>query len=153
MAVLVLEYSRVLAEVDVVLNHFPQKLLEKIPSNLIESIKENKNKNYVFKYDEDKSLVEQKISEDAKNLISAIYFRYICNDEKKSELIEICKENELKKKNEKSNLNSILEKKSNSIDEVKIEEKKLEENKAIIVVNYKWYQKILNKLKSLFKTK
>lgn len=152
MAVLVLEYSRVLAEVDVVLNHFPQKLLEKVPSNLINSIKENKNKNYVFKYDEDKSLVEQKISEDAKNLISAIYFRYICDDEKKSQLIEIFKVNELKKNDEKiknNNLNSIIYEKK----EIEVENKRVEKSESIVEVKDKWYKKIINKIKGLFKIK
>lgn len=151
MTVLLLEYSRVLSEVDVILNQFPSELLEKIPSNLLNTIKENKHKSYMFNYDKNKSLIEQKISEKAKDLISAIYLRYICGEEEKKELIEICKQNDFKNK-EKNILDTRVTKKVEIKNEVCDDVKKTEENNSL-VVEEKWYKRFINLIKKIFRFK
>ena len=57
-------YKKRLVEVDEVLDHLSEENLSKIPLEIRQAIKENKDKNYVWKYDETKELKDQGLSKD-----------------------------------------------------------------------------------------
>ena len=57
-------------------------LRDKIPNEMMLFLYANKNDNHNFLYDETKSLLDQKILPETKQLISIIYHDYICEDEK-----------------------------------------------------------------------
>ena len=91
------DYAKVFTEVDEILSYLPEELLSKLPARLKNEIKNNKDTEYEFKYNEKKELMNQDIYEQTKDFISLIYIMYICNKTEKRELLEACKENERKK--------------------------------------------------------
>lgn len=103
--------GKVLVEVDVVLSYVPKKDLEKIPEEIRKSIKENKDKNYIWKYDESKSLKEQNLSKDSLALLAYLNTEYMLNPEQKKLMNKIYRFNEIalekeKKKRFKSSSNT-----------------------------------------------
>jgi hypothetical protein len=77
------------------LAYFDEEMIENIPSDLLSSITElaanSKKKYYV---DFNKPLMEQNMSEECKDFISAIYYMSIANDIEKNEIIETWYNNE-----------------------------------------------------------
>lgn len=91
-----LEISDVAKETITVLNYFNTEFVSKIPSNVLEGLKEVANKSSLtFNIKQNKKLAEQKISEETKDLISLIYYSYIATEEQKKELKKTWNENEL----------------------------------------------------------
>ena len=144
-----LNMPNVLSQVYSVLQYLPDELLTKIPDQIRENIFNLKSTSYNFEYDETKELVEQDIFEESKDMISALYLTYMCGQEKKNELLEVCKQNDKTSKlYEKYNYEDIFEKnqKQNDVAEdiEDIEDLKLVEVKENIFV------RIINWIKELF---
>ncbi len=47
------KYNEACSEVSVILNHLDEEEYSKIPSEVIEAIEKNKNKDHVFEFDEE----------------------------------------------------------------------------------------------------
>lgn len=147
------DYSIVFAEVDEIFKYMSDELLKKIPAKLKEGIEEYKNQEYIFEYDRTKSLQEQNILEETKDFVSAIYLSYLCTKDEKERIEKICKENELKKVS-KNEISFDFVKNTDKVDESNITVDN-SQNTNLPSVNYneKWYEKIINKIKSFFKPK
>ncbi len=109
------ELNDIANETLVVLNHFELKLINQIPQRVINYLKElaikSKKK---YKIDENKSLANQNISEQSKDLISYIYYKYIADEEKKKEILKKWDKNEIeyiKELNKKYNYDQLFNKK------------------------------------------
>lgn len=76
-------YGKRFVEVDEILNRMSQKDFNKIPREIINLIRENKDINYRWKYDDSKSLKEQKIHKDTINILSYINTEFILEDEQR----------------------------------------------------------------------
>ena len=72
MIYILIEYEKCLVEVDEVLNHLCEEDLKKIPEDILKSIKEHKDKEYTWKYDESKELKERKFSRNTVVILSYI---------------------------------------------------------------------------------
>ena len=59
-----IDYNKRLVEVDEVLKYLSEEDLAKIPDDIRQLIKENKDKDYVWKYDETKPLKDQNLNRD-----------------------------------------------------------------------------------------
>ena len=79
-----IEYSKRLVEVDEILKHLSKDNYIKIPKEIINYIKTNKDVEYVWKYDSSKKLKEQKVSDDTIAILSYLNMEYLLNDEQKS---------------------------------------------------------------------
>ncbi len=90
------DYKKRLVEVDEILNHLSEEDYNKIPKELIQAIKENKDTNYHWEYDEEKSLKDQGLSRDTIILISYINMEYLLNDDQKEFIEYIHKTNRKK---------------------------------------------------------
>ena len=77
------DYGKRFVEVDEILNRIPQKDFNKIPREIINLIRENKDVNYIWKYDDSKSLKEQKIYKDTINILSYINTNFILEKEQR----------------------------------------------------------------------
>jgi len=64
------DYNKRLVEVDEVLNYLSDEDLLKIPEDIRQAIKENKDKEYVWKYDVTKELKDQKLNRDTIIILS-----------------------------------------------------------------------------------
>ena len=114
-----------------------------------------KDKNYNFELDKTKTLDEQKLLNETKQYLSAIYIIYCCDREEQNRLINICKEND-KKEDEKHNISNIFKEKQDKIKD-KIKEEKLDNNEDIkelqVIPKTKWYERIINIIKKFFTRK
>lgn len=75
-----------LSELDVLLNYIDAEEWLKIPDEIIFYIKDNKNKDYNWEYDETKSLENQNLSKDTFSLLTFIMYKYIASEEEKKEI-------------------------------------------------------------------
>ena len=79
-----LKYSDCLAELDEVLNNLSKENLQKIPEEIRKGIKSKKNKEYIWKYEKNKTLKEQKLNRGTIVMLSYLNMEYLLNDEQKS---------------------------------------------------------------------
>ena len=146
-----MEYTKCLVELDEVLCHLIEDDLKKIPENIRNSIKKEKDKNYIWKYDESKELKEQNLDRKTIAILSYLNMEYLLNDEQKELMEKFHKANEQKtnkEKQEEYNTDNILKK------EVQSSQDNLLTNKITILENKKsFFEKILNKIKNFFRIK
>ena len=75
------KYSRVMTEMDEILKYLDAEILNRIPKKLLNNIRLTKDKNYNFELDKTKTLDEQKLLNETKQYLSAIYIIYCCDRE------------------------------------------------------------------------
>lgn len=136
-------FSKSLVEADVLLNQLEPEYKDKIPNSFWKYIQENKDKNYKFYIDFSKNLENQNIMPDTIAILTYVNIEYLLNEEQKKVFNQMLQEDEkiseLKKK----------EKYSIDIFNKKQKAKKLNYNFPI-VINEKWYIKIINQIKKTF---
>ena len=91
-----IDYKKRLTEVEVILNHLSKKDFNKIPKELIDTISKNKDHEYVWNYDETKTLKEQNVSRDTIAILSYINMEYLLDQKQKDFINKIHNENEQK---------------------------------------------------------
>lgn len=150
------EYMEAFAEVNEIIKLMPLELVKKIPSKFREMIVEEKDKNYIPDIKE--PIEKCKLKNETIIILGLIYRDFLCSpDERKKlqekdarELQEVQKavEEEIR---ERYNPDDIFKKKNqNNIEE----SNNKEENTSMIVIQEeKWYQKIFNLIKGLFRKK
>ena len=149
------EYKEAFTEVNEIIKMMPIELVNKIPSKFREIIVEEKDKNYIPDIKE--PIEKCKLKNETIIILGLIYRDFLCSpDERKKlqekdarELQEVEKaiEEEIR---EKYNPDDIF-KNRNKI--VLQEEQPSEETRMTIVQEEKWYQKIFNLIKGLFRKK
>ena len=91
----------------------PKKELSKIPKDLIDLIRKNKDSEYIWKYDSNKKLEEQNIHKDTIAILSYINTKYILEGNQKMLMKNLHYYNEMKSeklKREKFNPKIIFKK-------------------------------------------
>lgn len=144
------EYREAFTEIYEIFKLMPQKLLSEIPKKFYEIIEEEKSTEYFPNIKE--PLEQQKLKNETIIILGLIYRDFLCSPEQKKmlqekdarELQEVQKalEDEIR---QKYNPDDIFKK--------KVEEEQKQQNieTRMIVVEEKWYDKILNIIKNLFK--
>lgn len=79
------EYIISCMQLTTIINFMPQELQNKIPKQFKDEIAKHKLKNYYFKYDFNKELKYQNISELTREMLIVIYKNYLCDENKKRE--------------------------------------------------------------------
>lgn len=143
------DYNKRLVEVDEVLNYLSDEDLEKIPEEIRNLIKENKDKDYVWQYDETKPLKEQGLNRDTIAFLSYLNMEYLLNEEQKKLMEQIHKYNEEKAEAEKQNKYSTQDLFKDK-KEIKSQTTENTENTQMVVVKENFFTRIINKIKSLF---
>ena len=77
------KYLKAYVEVETVLLTLDDSLKKKIPQNVMKALAENKDKEYIFVYDFNKTIDKQDISTEAKIMLAKIYKDYLCSDEER----------------------------------------------------------------------
>ena len=80
------EYRKALAELDEIFDKFEKEIKNKVPESFRKFVKDKKDKNYKFEYDDSKELKDQNILRETKVLLSIIYRSYFCSEEEKKRL-------------------------------------------------------------------
>ena len=143
------DIKKALVEVDLIIEQvIPKEQTLKIPKKFKDFIKNNKDPNYLFKYNFEKVLEEQVLMNDTKILLGMLYLNYWATDDEKKEINHILDENEKKyieQISEKYSTNNIFKK----------QEKKYGEEMAEINLPVKhkegMIKKIIKFIKSIFK--
>lgn len=147
-----LEYRQSLKEVNLIIGLMEKQYIDKIPSKLLNFIKENMDNSYVCNINTSEPINKQNIKKDTKILLSILYRNYWCSKEEKKKLISediYLKNKEEEEKKSKYNIDKIFEnKKKNNINENDKEKSMMIESKKEGI-----FRKILNKIIKLFKIK
>ena len=142
-------YKNALVEVEAVLECLEDEEYIKIPTNVINAIKTNKNKEYIYEYDENEDYINWNLTPEAKAILYNILKKYLVTEKQKQYFIEKEKLETIKlerEKVQKYNPNIEFKKKKENID------KQTENTKALVEIKQeKWYTKILQFIKKLFK--
>ena len=145
--------KEIYSEVYQVLNLLGNEYIDKLPTSLINMLKEKREINYNPQYTDDIPLNEQNIKKETISIIVRLYLNYWCkNDNEISEVKNILKENENKyqvEPREKHNPDNIFsnQHRNSSIDNAQNnQELSLIERK-----NIKWYKKIWKTIKNFFR--
>lgn len=140
-------YAKAYSEVLEVLKYIPKDDYDKIPKKTIQLLKSNYDETSDFVYNIGIPFEKQEISRKAKIILAILYRNcWITEDEK----IEIAKK-------EKENLKSIEEEKRKKynpnklFEKEKVTEKVERKENNYLVIKEKWYHKLIQKIKSLFK--
>ena len=78
-----MKYENAFSEVYSIINILDEKLRYRIPNEIYNMIKYKMNENYIFQFDNNKSIDKQNISNEAKSIIALLYKNYMCSDEEK----------------------------------------------------------------------
>lgn len=137
------EYANAYSEVLEILKYISKEDYEKIPNSKIELFETNHNKEYIFKYNPNKTLDEQNVSKTAKAIIAILFRDYWATELQKEKII--AKQNydrmqlEEKKKERYSSDNIFKNNKKKIILDSTEQEQKLD---LIEINNIKWYKKV-----------
>lgn len=132
-----------------ILTYFNPNFTDKIPHYVINKLEKLAEKSArVLKIDKNKTLKEQDILPETKDLIALIYYSYIATEGEKEEILQIWNENEIlyqEKIKKKYNLENIFRKEKS-----KKENSKEENNKAMVEYKKSTFQKIFDKIREIF---
>ncbi len=151
------------AEIDAFIEILPDDIKRKIPKNMKEFFKNQKDKNYKKEIDINIPIEDQNLKEETLALIALLYIKYICEDEEeKRNLKNIYAENERKYREEirdKYSVEKAMQKRNevrnnfnNKENTIKNQNKSTKE-KSLTEYKESILKKIINKIKSLFKRK
>ena len=139
-------YNNVATELLEIFKYLEKTIKEKIPINLEKKLIQLRNENYVFKIDKTKSLNEQKILPETRQILSMIYLKYCCTEDEATEILSEKRRKELeieKIKREKYSVDNIFAPKEKKEDSINVEMIVYEDNSSI-------YKKIIHKIKAFF---
>ena len=138
--------NQALAEVYIVLKYSNADIINKIPLKFINMVNKFKDPSYKIQIDENKSLNEQKLLPETRQILALIYRDYLCDEKEREELIK--KNNKkIEEMNNTYDIKNVFEKRSNNIKEIN------NEKQLIVVKQEKWYYKIFKFFKNIFRKK
>ena len=145
------DYNKRLVEVDEILNYLSEEDLLKIPEEVRNTIKENKDKEYFWQYDETKPLKDQEVSRDTIAFLSYLNMEYLLNEKQKEYMQQLHELNEKKleeAKAEKYGVEDLF--KRNKLQQE--EPKEIEQEQELSLVEYKenFFTKMISKIKKFF---
>lgn len=146
-----IKYQNAFTEVLEILKSISKEDYDKIPSEEISVFENNKNKNYSFKYNPNKTLKEQNVSKETKFIIAILFRDYWASPEQKAKIIRKERQDEFlleSKKENKFDPNLIFKKTSSKIQENR---EKIQQDKGIVVYKKSLWENIKGKLSKIFK--
>ena len=146
-----IDYNKRLVEVDEILNYLSEEDLRKLPEEVRITIKENKDNEYFWKYDETKPLKEQDVSRDTIAFLSYLNMEYLLNEEQKQLMQQLHKLNEKKleeAKAEKYGVEDLF--KRNETQQEELKETEQEQEQALVEYKESFFTKMVNKIKNFF---
>lgn len=139
-------YPNVATELLEIFKYLEKNVREKIPTDLEKKLIEFKNEEYVFNIDKSKSLNEQELLPETRQILSMIYLKYCCSEDEANEILNAKKNKDLEIEKFKSE--------KYSIDKIFATEEKIEEPSNMEMIVYEEessvYKKIINKIKAFF---
>lgn len=94
-------YSNVAVELLEIFNYLDRETLIKIPKKVIENLDKIKNEKHLFKINKTKSLEEQNLLKETKEVLSILFLKYCCTDKEVAIIIKENSENMIRINKEK----------------------------------------------------
>lgn len=144
-----IDYNKRLVEVDEILSYLSEDDLAKIPEHIRQTIKDDKDKEYIWKYDTSKELKNQEVNVDTLAFLAYLSMEYLFNEEQKKFMQNIFEMNEKKEEEER------LKKFSSNIvfKENVIENNDLEKEELVLCKKPNIFVRMFEKIKMFFKKK
>lgn len=141
------EYKIAYSEVLEILKYVSKEEFNKIPSNMIEMFKINSSNEKNFRYNPEKSLKEQNVSETARTIIAILFRDYWATSEQKEKILDFQNNEREKNRQEKYNSDNLFRKHQQN----EFVEKNIK-NEEISIVEYKQtlLKRIIDKIKNIF---
>ena len=139
--------KRAFSEVDAFLTTLGKSYINKIPKDILDVIKSEKDESYKVKIDPDISIESQGLSREAISMILWLNLEFFCNDEQKELLEKIYDNNQKifdKEQKEKYNTENIFKKEENKNKSLTLKEKKSLFRKILDYINKLFKNKLLN---------
>lgn len=140
------DYAKSYSEVLEFLKHIPKEEYERIPKSEIDFFESNKDVEYVFNFDAEKSFSDQELKKESKAIIVSLYKDYIASEKEKKIIEEILRLNEevhQSRLREKYNPDDVF--KDNNQNKVK------NTNEELTVPSHnRWYQKVMEFFRKIF---
>lgn len=147
-----IKYANAYSEVLEILKYIPIEDYNKIPNSKIKLFETNHNKEYIFRYNPNKTLEEQNVSKTAKAIIAILFRDYWATELQKEKIISKQNYDRMKleeQKREKYDVDNIFKSKDTNIVKDNIENDRLQ------LVEYKesFFTKFTKFIKNLFEWK
>lgn len=145
------DYNKRLVEVDEILNYLSEEDLSKIPEDIRQLIKDNKDKEYVWEYDDTKPLKDQNLSRDTIAFLSYLNMEYLLNEQQKEYMQQLHELNEKKleeAKVEKYGVEDLF--KRNKPQQEEIKETEQIQEQALVKYKESFLTKVISKIKNFF---
>ncbi len=136
-------YSKAYVEVLEILKYIPKEDLEKIPQDILQTLKKSANKNYIFKINKELPFEKQVLMEETKAILANFFRDYWATDFQREQikLKEKQDEQELEKNKIKINYDEVFNRNTTS------------KTKIAVIEEKKWYERFLEYIKNIFKRK
>lgn len=132
-------FSYICSEIYEFLNYMGEEYISKLPQNIYEEIRKNRDVSTVIKIDENEGFNENIISKDALSVIAMLDLKFWCSPEERQEKENIYYENQKRNEktlNEKYSINNIFTKQEKvSTDAKEINPEESVQKKALLVVH------------------
>ena len=139
------KYKNAYTEVYEILEQLDEEEYNKIPSEVITAIKENRNTEYEFELDEELELKEQELLPETKAILFNLFRDYLSTAEQKEKIIKMQSEERRKNEQNKSEqYNSDLFASKKKVQDIREEHTELIEYKENIL------KRIFNKIRQFF---
>ena len=146
------EYANAYSEVLEILKYISKEDYEKIPNSKIELFETNYNKDYIFKYNPNKTVDEQNVSKTAKAIIAILFRDYWATEIQKEKIISKQNYDRMKLEEERKaryNSNNLFK---NNEKRIIMDNTEKEEELALIETSdIKWYKKVWRFLTKFFR--
>lgn len=139
------DLNKRLVEIEYILRKLEDEYIKKIPQEIWDYIEKNKDKNYIFKYDDSKNLLEQNLNIDTISILTYINIEYLLDEKQKMEMIEFLRKDEAIAEQKKAKLYNTEDLFKNK------KESKQRETSLVEVKIEKWYEKVFAFFKNMFK--
>lgn len=141
-------FPNVASELFEIFKYLDDEILNKIPDELKNHIYDIRNLDYKFAIDKNKTLIEQKLLLETKQILSVIFLKYCCTDDEVSEILgrNIDIENEIE--DSKIGMESLDKFFNKNLNDCDINTKSTD---IVKIEDIPWYRKLLNKMKKFFK--
>ena len=148
-----IKFPKAYSEVYSFINALGDSYINKIPTSIYNTIKENRDINYNPKFEANQKITNGMISQEGLSLIAALNLQYWCEDEKEKVELKQTYINNTKQEDEKYSYDNLFKNKKKETMEVAQEEKSIKETtKSTSLVEYKEsiFKRFIKKIKSIF---
>lgn len=146
-----IKYANAYSEVLEILKYIPIEDYNKIPNSRIKLFETNHNKEYIFKYNPNKTLDEQNVSKTAKAIIAILFRDYWATELQKEKIINKQNYDRMKLEEEKIHIYNSNNLFKNNEKKIILDNTKQEQKLALTEMNnIYWYKKVWRFLTKFF---